>query len=76
MDTPASSRWRRWLTCRSRSQCLFRLTVVLLLVVLATPVGREWGMFVITGGNWVDPKGWPLGEPWRDWDKPTDPREL
>ncbi|MEW5994956.1 MAG: hypothetical protein AB1744_11250, partial [Candidatus Zixiibacteriota bacterium] len=43
---------------------------------LATPVGREWGMFVITGGNWVDPKGWPLGEPWRDWDKPTDPREL
>ncbi|MEW5994740.1 MAG: hypothetical protein AB1744_10135, partial [Candidatus Zixiibacteriota bacterium] len=42
----------------------------------ATPVGREWGMFVITGGNWVDPKGWPLGEPWRDWDKPTDPREL
>lgn len=75
-STPASSRWRRWFTCQSRGQCLFKLAVVLLIVVLATPVGREWGAFIVARGHWITPKGWPFGEPWRDWDKPTDPREF
>jgi hypothetical protein len=55
---------------------LLKLVVVLLIALLATPAGREWAVFLGMGGQWVAPKGWPFGEPWRDWDKPTDPREL
>jgi hypothetical protein len=73
---PVAPRWRRWLTCRSRRQCLLKIVGVLLIALLATPAGREWVVFLGMGGQWVTPKGWPFGEPWRDWDKPTDPREL
>lgn len=76
-SAPDVPRWRRWLTCRSRGHCLLKLAVVLLVVVLATPVGREWAAFAAMRGKWITPKGWAFGEGrWRDWDKPTDPREL
>lgn len=76
-DAPVTSRWRRWLTCRSRGHCLLKLAVVLLVAVLATPAGREWAAFALMRGKWTTPKGWSFGESrWRDWDKPTDPREL
>ncbi|GHU12869.1 hypothetical protein AGMMS50225_21710 [Betaproteobacteria bacterium] len=50
------------------------LAAVLLAVLLLSPAGREWGFFIITGGKWSTPKGWPTLS--REWDKPTDPREL
>ena len=53
------------------------LVLVVLMAIVLTPVSREWALFAISGGEWVTPKGWPFGEGrWRDWDKPTDPREL
>lgn len=75
-NASVTPRWRGWLTCQSRRQCLLKIVVVLLIALLATPAGREWAIFLGMGGQWVAPKGWPFGEPWRDWDKPTDPREL
>ncbi len=69
--------WRRWLSCRGWRQCLGKLGFVLLVLMLLAPVGREWLAFAAMGGKWTTPKGWPFGEGrWRDWDKPTDPREL
>ncbi len=70
------SPWRRWFSCKNRTECLLKFTAQLLVVILATPTGREWAAFAVMRGDWVTPKGWPFGEPWRDWDKPTDPREL
>lgn len=60
-----------WLTCHSWQPCLLKLAVVVLITALATPAGWEWADFIVMHGNWVALKGWPLGEPWRDWDKPT-----
>lgn len=80
MNSPSQSRsgpqWRRWLSCKNRTQCLLKLSILLLVVILATPAGREWAAFALMRGDWITPKGWPFSEPWHDWDKPTDPREL
>jgi hypothetical protein len=35
----------RWLS-PSRRQCLWKLAVVLLIALLATPAGREWAVFL------------------------------
>jgi hypothetical protein len=58
----------------SRRRKGITLVVVLLAVILLSPAGREWVFFIITGGKWYTPKGWPTIS--REWDKPTDPREL
>jgi hypothetical protein len=63
-------------TCKRYRHCLAKGLIALLVVVLLTPVGREWTLYLLTGGKMTEPKGWPWAEPWRDWDKPTDPREL
>ena len=63
-------------TCENRAECLLKIMAVLVAVVLLIPMTREWVFYGISGGKWVTPKGYPFAEPWRDWDKPTDPREL
>ncbi|GHU13790.1 hypothetical protein FACS189441_2000 [Betaproteobacteria bacterium] len=47
---------------------------IVLAVMVLTPMGREWVLFVAMGGDWYTPKGFPTQS--REWDKPTDPREL
>ncbi|GHT96140.1 hypothetical protein FACS1894116_12770 [Betaproteobacteria bacterium] len=59
---------------RSRRRVGVAALAAVLLVVLLSPAGREWGFFIIMGGKWSTPKGWPTLS--REWDKPTDPREL
>ncbi len=78
-DKPNSAllRIKTWLVCKGRRQCLIKGLLVVLTAIVLTPVSREWALFAISGGELVTPKGWPFGEGrWRDWDKPTDPREL
>jgi hypothetical protein len=51
------------------------LQAVFLGLTFLTPAGREWMLFIVSGGKWHTPNGWPeLGG--EDWQKPTDPREL
>ena len=63
-----------------RSSLFFKLSMVFLvtawLALWLTPAGREWMLFAITQGHSSRPKAVPPAEAWRDWDKPTDPREL
>jgi hypothetical protein len=47
---PVAPRWRRWLTCQSRRQCLLNIVVVLLIALLATPAGRESAVFLGRAG--------------------------
>lgn len=50
--------------------------MLLLVLVVLLPVSREWVTYGLAGARGPIPKGWPSGEArWRDWDKPTDPRE-
>ncbi|MDR3158083.1 MAG: hypothetical protein LBU11_03550 [Zoogloeaceae bacterium] len=64
-------RWRtQWRTHRRRTVCL-----ALSLLLACSPVGQEWFFFTLFSGKWRMPKGWPEFS-WRDWDRPTDPREL
>ena len=79
MNVKASALWRTLntlFTCKCYRHCLGKGLIALFVMVLLTPVGREWTLYLITGGKMTEPKGWPWAEPWRDWDKPTDPREL
>ncbi|GHU23504.1 hypothetical protein FACS189488_06210 [Betaproteobacteria bacterium] len=43
---------------RSRRRVGVAALAAVLLVVLLSPAGREWGFFIIMGGKWSTPKGW------------------
>ncbi len=65
--------WRR----RRRAIAGWLVLIILIWMPLLIPAGREWAMWVISGGRTLAPKGMnPVEGPWRPWDKPTDPREL
>ena len=79
MNTKVDSARRRLktlFTCKGYRQCLGKGALALVILALLTPAGREWALFALSGGKWVTPKGWPWAQPWREWDIPTDPREL
>ena len=67
---------RNLFTCESRAEGLLKIMAVVVAIILLIPMTRKWVFYGISGGKWVTPKGYPFAEPWRDWDKPTDPREL
>lgn len=68
------------LSCKEQSQsrCFGKWTLLVAAVLLlGAPAGREWLVFVLSKGKSSMPKGWKWGPgQWRDWDKPTEPRDL
>lgn len=66
------SRVRSFLNCRNPRRCAANACVILLVVFWVVPPARELA-FEYLGRLAGDPT--VIG-PWREWDKPTDPREL
>lgn len=68
------------LSCKEQNQsrCFGKWTLLVAAVLLlGAPAGREWLVFVLSKGKSSMPKGWKWGPgQWRDWDKPTEPRDL
>lgn len=66
------SKLKSWIACRNPQHCVAKLLVVALMMIMITPVGREW-LIESLGRLHGEP---PVVGEWRDWDKPSDPREL
>ncbi|MDR3351906.1 MAG: hypothetical protein LBO00_02605 [Zoogloeaceae bacterium] len=55
----------------------WKLLLALFAVVLLSPMGQEWVIFIANQGEGADfPKGWTAKSKRHDWNQPTNPEEL